>query len=66
VAKVNLVEARSSSKSLDSRGGETAIQGGGRGKGKGKEETPRLGYQVNNKNSVQKGRGEKGVAGGSC
>jgi hypothetical protein len=25
VAKVNLVEARSSSKSLDSRGGETAI-----------------------------------------
>jgi hypothetical protein len=37
VAKGNPVEARSSGKSLDPRGGETAVQGGGQGKGKGKE-----------------------------
>jgi hypothetical protein len=36
VAKGNLVEAKSSGKSLDPRGGETAVQEGGWGKGKGK------------------------------
>jgi hypothetical protein len=48
VAKGNPVGARSSSKSLDPRGGETIVQGGGRGKGKGNGGAPRLGYQVNN------------------
>jgi hypothetical protein len=48
VAKGNSVEPRSSSKSLDPRGGETAVQGGGRGKGKGKGGAPGLGHQVNN------------------
>jgi hypothetical protein len=48
VAKGNPVEAKSSGKSLDPRGGETAVQGGGRGKGKGKGGTPGLGHQVNN------------------
>jgi hypothetical protein len=48
VAKRNLVGARSSSKSLDPRGGETAVQGGSREKGKGKEGAPELGHQVNN------------------
>jgi hypothetical protein len=46
--KEKLVEARSLGKLLDSRGGETAVQGGGRGKGKGKGGAPGLGYQVNN------------------
>jgi hypothetical protein len=48
VAKGNPVGTRSSGKSLDPRGGETAVQGGGWGKGKGKEGTPGLGHQVNN------------------
>jgi hypothetical protein len=48
VAKGNPVEARSSGKSLGPRGGETAVQGGGRGKGKGKGGAPGLGHQVNN------------------
>jgi hypothetical protein len=48
VAKGNTVGARSSSKSLDPRGGEATVQGGGQGKGKGKEEASRLGHQVNN------------------
>jgi hypothetical protein len=43
-----LVGARSSGKSLDPRGGETAVQGGGWGKGKGKRGAPGLGHQVNN------------------
>jgi hypothetical protein len=60
VAKGNLVEARSSGKSLDPRGGETAIQGGGQGKGKEKEGVPGLRHQVNNYSPVQKGRGEEG------
>jgi hypothetical protein len=34
VAKGNPVGARLSGKSLDPRGGETTVQGGGRGKGK--------------------------------
>jgi hypothetical protein len=38
--KGNPVEARSSGKTLDPRGGETAIQGEGRGKGKGKGGAP--------------------------
>jgi hypothetical protein len=46
MVKGNLVRARSSGKSLDPRGGETAVQGGGRGKGKGG--APGLGHQVNN------------------
>jgi hypothetical protein len=48
VAKGNPIGTRSSGKSLDPRGGETAVQGGGWGKGKGKEGTPGLGHQVNN------------------
>jgi hypothetical protein len=48
VAKGNPVKARSSGKSLDPRGGETAVQGGGRGKGKGKRGASELGHQVNN------------------
>jgi hypothetical protein len=50
VAKGNLVGARSSGKSLDPKGGETVVQGGGRGKGngKGKEGVPGLRHQVNN------------------
>jgi hypothetical protein len=48
VAKGNSVKARSSGKSLDPRGGETAVQGGGRGKGKGKRGASELGHQVNN------------------
>jgi hypothetical protein len=48
VAKGNPVGARSLGKSLDPRGGETVVQGGGRGKGNGKGGAPRLGHQVNN------------------
>ena len=48
VAKGNPVGARSSGKSLDPRGGETIVQGGGRGKGKRNGGAPRLGHQVNN------------------
>jgi hypothetical protein len=48
VVKGNLVEARSSGKSLAPKGGETAIQGGGQGKRKGKGGALRLGHQVNN------------------
>jgi hypothetical protein len=48
VVKGNLVRARSLGKSLDPRGGETAVQEGGWGKGKGKGRAPRLGHQVNN------------------
>jgi hypothetical protein len=48
VAKGNLVGARSLGKLLDPRGGETAVQGGGWGKGKGKRGAPGLGHQVNN------------------
>jgi hypothetical protein len=50
VAKGNPVGVRSSGKSLDPRGGETAVQGGGweKGKGKGKEGALGLGHQVNN------------------
>ena len=48
VAKGNLVGVRSSGKSLDPRGGETVVQGEGRGKGKRKGEAPGLGHQVNN------------------
>jgi hypothetical protein len=44
--KGNPVEARSSGKSLNPRGGETAVQGGGQEKGKGKGGVP--GHQVNN------------------
>jgi hypothetical protein len=47
VAKRNSVGARSSAKSLKPRGGEIAVQGGGRGKGKGKGETSGLEHQVN-------------------
>jgi hypothetical protein len=46
VAKGNPVWARSSGKSLNSRGGETVVQGGGQGKGK--ERASGLGHQVNN------------------
>jgi hypothetical protein len=46
VAKGNPVGARSSGKSLNPRGEETAVQGGGQGKGK--KRTPGLGHQVNN------------------
>jgi hypothetical protein len=48
VVKGNLVGVRSSGKSLDPKGGDTAIQGRGRGKGKGKGGAPGLGCQVNN------------------
>jgi hypothetical protein len=48
VAKGNPIGTRSSGKSLDPRGGETALQGGGWGKGKGKRGEPGLGHQVNN------------------
>jgi hypothetical protein len=48
VVKGNPVSARSSGKSLDPRGGETTVQGGGRGKGKGKEGVPGLRHLVNN------------------
>jgi hypothetical protein len=48
VAKGNPVRARSSGKSLDPRGGENVVQGGGQGKGKGKGGAPELGHQVNN------------------
>ena len=37
VAKGNPAGARSLGKLLDPRGGETVVQGGGQGKGKGKE-----------------------------
>jgi hypothetical protein len=56
VVKGNPVRARSSSKSLDRKGGETAIQVGGWGKGKGKGRAPGLGYQVNNYSPILKGR----------
>jgi hypothetical protein len=48
VAKGNPVGARSSGKLLDPRAGETAAQGGGREKGKGKGGIPGLEHQVNN------------------
>ena len=44
VAKENPVKARSLGKSLDPKGGETAVQGGGRGKGKGKGGARGLGH----------------------
>jgi hypothetical protein len=48
VAKGNPIGVRSSGKSLNLRGGETAVQGGGQGKGKGKGGAPGLRHQVNN------------------
>jgi hypothetical protein len=48
VVKGNSVEVRSSVKLLAPRGREIAIQGGGRGKRRGKGRALRLGHQVNN------------------
>ena len=48
MVKGNPVGARSSGKSLDPRGGEIDIQGGGRGKGKEKGGASELEHQVNN------------------